>query len=738
MKAANDDRAIVENRKITFKKEIEEESLLEKSPKKLFKMLDEENYGSEVYKMWLQGNGDRNMWLTRQQAFLDEYDEFLDPINEAPAAWAADLHLPVALSIGKTFHARFYAALMGQEPICNVKARKAANEERSQVVQDLMQYTLKSWANDYTGIDAEMDSFVWNWCMRGTAFVKIGWDKKYSKIIDVVKKKVPTIQYVMNPETGEEDVVEVVKEVEVEEEIIQEDCNAPRIKDVAPEDLLVIGGRGDLDQADVVIEQMFMTASDLWTLADQSIFNTEAVKEVIQGGQDQQSGQVNNGIKQQQIEKSGETNLDREYDLDRYQILEAYIKKDVFDSGINSDIVVWVHGQSGKILRATFLHRINKKTKKRPYAKADFYIREGQTYGIGLIELTYSLCKEIDALNNMAMDFGLLSSIPFGYYRASSSMSTESLPIEPGSLIPVDNPQDIVFPNLGARQSFSMQHLQFLYSMIERLTGINDLNLGVIGGQGVTRTASGVNALQSESNANLDIFLRRLNRAVRKIFNYTFAMVQEKMPDGFEFRLLGDNGKDYFRQIKSREEISGEYDFELEPNSANSNPGVRQQVANAVLQLTGSMLDIQLGIVTPLQRYEALKNYLVSMGVRDYGRFIQKPPQQMRTFTPEELANRILAGIDTQISPEMDLQGFVAYVEQVLGDDQLLGQFNQDQAIALVKKSQEAQQMMAALEEQQAQQRNAKQMQINGQNSMQQTAQAQAPQQTAQAPQEPA
>jgi hypothetical protein len=727
MKYINNEQDTAQKRKLTFKKEIEEQSALEKSPKKLLKMLEEEDYGAEINAMWHQGNGDRQMWLTRQQAFLDEYDEFLDPIVEAPAAWAADLHLPVALSIGKTFHARFYAAVMGQEPICNVKARKAANEERSTLIQDLMHYTLKNWTNDYSGIDSEMDTFIWRWCMRGNAIFKMGWEKKYSKIIDVVKKQVPTIQYVTNPETGAEEAIEVIQEVEVEEEVIQEDCNAPRISAIAPEDLLIIGGKGDVDQADAVLEQCFMTASELWTLVDQGIFDAEAVKEVILAGENMQSGAENNGIKQMQVEKSGEASLDKHYDLKKYQIIEAYVKKDVFDSGINSDIVVWVHGQSGRILRATFLHRINKKTKKRPYAKADFYVREGQTYGIGLIELTYSLCKEIDALNNMAMDFGLLSSIPFGYFRASSNISTESLPIEPGSLIPVDDPSSILFPNLGARHAFPMQHLQFLYSVIERLTGINDLNMGVIGGQGVTRTASGVSALMSESNANLDIFLRRLNRAIKKVFKYTFALVQEKMPVGMEFRILGDNGQNYFRQLKSREEISGEFDFELEPSSANSNPGIRQQTAMAIMQMTGNMLDFQLGIITPLQRYESLKNYLISMQVKDYGRYLQKPAQQMRIYTPEELANRVLSGVDTMLTPEQDLQGFAAYVDQIINDDELMGQFQPDQAIALVKKQQEAMAMMQAMKQMQGQQANITQQKANAAGSANQTIQQAAP-----------
>jgi len=699
-----------------------EEGLIEKSPKKLLKTLEKENFGKTIEQLWRQGNMDRSAWLTRQEAFLQQYDEFLDPIIESPSSWSADLHLPVALTIGKTFHARFFSALMGTEPYCNVKARQAANEDRTTLVSDLMQYTLKSWANDYTGIEAEIDSFVWNWAMRGIGIVKLGWDKKYSRIIDVVKKPRPVIKFVIGPE-GQEIPIETVEFDEVEEEMVIEECNAPRIKRIAPEDLVIIGGKGDIDQADAVIESCFLTASDLWTLVDQGVFDEDAVKEMIKNGDQPRSADQNAGITLMQEQKAGMSSIEKPHDLDRYQVLEAYIKKDVDGSGINSDIVVWADARSGKLLRATYLHRINKKTKKRPYAKADFYLREGQNYGVGLIELTYSICNEIDSLNNMALDFGLLSTLPFGYYRAGSNLSQETIQVEPGTLIPVEDPSSIFFPTLGNRAAFSMQHLQFLYSIIERLTGISDLNFGIIGGQGATRTASGVRAVMSESNNNLDIFLRRLNRAMRKIFQYTFAMIQEKMPANFEFRVLGDSGEDYFKVIKSREEISGHFDFELEPNSAASNPSIRMDTASQVVQLTSNPLDIQLGIVTPVQRYAALKNYLIALGVKDYGKFIQKPQGMERAFTPEEMANRVLAGIDAPLSPNMDLEGFVTYAQEIMDNDELLGQFNVDQAKALAAKQKEAIQMIQALKEMAAQQANAQQMQRNSQQSMQQVPQ---------------
>ena len=199
-----------------------------------------------------------------------------------------------------------------------------------------------------------------------------------------------------------------------------------------------------------------------------------------------------------------------------------------------------------------------------------------------------------------------------------------------------------------------------------------------------------------------------------------FADVQSKMPPGLEFRITGDDGAAYFRQVKTRDEIAGSFDFALEPNSQASNPAVRIENAQTVLQLTGNMLDIQLGIITPIQRYEALKNYLAAINIRDYGRFIQKPMNQQRTYSPEEMANKILAGYPLQFSPMDDLQGFIAYAQYIIDNDEILGQFSQQQAIMLASKQQEASQMQQALEQMQAQTAVTNQMRSNSQQSMNQ------------------
>jgi hypothetical protein len=266
-----------------------------------------------------------------------------------------------------------------------------------------------------------------------------------------------------------------------------------------------------------------------------------------------------------------------------------------------------------------------------------------------------------------------------------------------------------------------MQEEAALYNYVERMTSVSDLSLGILGGQGASRTATGSRIVANENNSNLDIYLKRMNRGVKKLLRLIFEQVQMRIPAGLQFKLLGEDGNNYWGQVKSREEIAGNYDFELEGSSAASNKQVQIDTAQQIYQVTANPLDIQLGIITPAERFEAVKNLLQAIGVRSWSKFVRKPDGASRLFTPEEIANRVLAGVDVRLGPEQDLDGFIQYVQYVFDTDELLGQFNEEQTILLARKMQEAQQMSQALKEMASQQANARQMQNNAAMSAQQT-----------------
>lgn len=717
-----DKEVVDEGRKNTLEGEIPKVSLKDQIPQKLAKKLKEKGVAEQVRQMWLQGNADRTEWLKSQRILLNEFEEFIKPIYPAPYAWSSTLHIPVAYTLCRTFHSRMNAALLNMDPPFTVVSRKEANADRAPLIQELMRYTFKDWANNHNGLEEVLDRWIWSWVTSGTGVLKYKWDEQYSRFIDVVNvQKAGPSQHQLD-ENGDVVIIPTVVMEEQEQEVVIPMFQGPQVELVNIEDILVVGGEGNPDKADAVLHQQYLTASELWTLVDRGIFDADEVAKVIEAGPDIMSADQSGDIKQERSDISQMSGIDKEYDLDRYRVIESYLRVDVDGSGINSDVVVWTAPTSGAQLRATYLMRVSK-SGKRPFAIIEFHRRTDTTNAVGLVELTYTLAKEIDAQHNMRIDFGLLSTLPFGFYRASSSMAAETIAFEPGAMIPLDNPQaDVYFPNLGNRTTFGFQEEQSLYSMIERMTSVSDLSLGVLGAQGAARTATGARVVAGESNTNLDIYLKRLNRGFKKLLQGLFELIQERKPAGLQFRIQGDDGQGYWKTIQSREEIAGHYDFEVEGSSANSNKQVQMDTAQQIYQMTASPLDIQLGIITPIERFEAIKNLLQAMGVKNYSKFAKKPSNSSRMFTPEEIANRVLAGVNVALGPEQDLEGFVNYVQYIMDHDELLGQFSTEQAVALAQKQSEAQQMIQALKQAAAQQANAMQMQQNASMASQQQA----------------
>ncbi len=686
---------------------------------KLVEKLDELDMGPKVASMWYRANADRSSWLERQTQYLREIDEFIEPIYQPALDWSSTIHLPTILTICKSFHSRMFAALWGIDPPFVCRSRTAANGDRAMLIENLMRYTLRDWCNEYEGIEEELDKWLWDWVTKGDGFLKARWVKKFTRFQDVDTSQVQDFKMQMDPQTGNSVLVPVMKDVEKEVTRTEEVYNGPMLERRFVEDMVVIGAEGDPQKADAVLEQQMYTASELWCNVDQKLFREDIVEEIVQGGRDRMIGNDQTStMKQEQITAAGRSLLDREFEEDRYRVIEAHIKVDVDGSGISSDVILWVHHLSKKILRATYLRRVMP-SGKRPYFKISFHKRHGVEYSVGLVELLYSLGKEIDAHHNINVDVGILSSMPFGFYKpTASSLKEQGLPIEPGALIPVDNPQtDIYFPNLGNKTAFGFQEQQALMTQIERLTSISDLNLGIIGAQGATRTATGTRALLGESSNNLNIFIQRMNRGWTRALRYTFEMLQQRIPPGFQFRILGDDGNNYWHTIETRQEIDGMYDFELEANSTNSNKQVQIEQANMVYQMTSNPVDLQFGIVTPSNRYEALVNMLKVNGIKSVSKYTTRPQSYNIQLSPLEVLDRVLIGIDTPLNPTMDLQGIITLIQEFHKNDDLNGQFGPDHMAVLDNTMRQAQSLMQAVQAAKAQANVAQQQNMNTMNA---------------------
>lgn len=716
----NDKKVIEEGRKKTLKDV--DASLRDQVVDKLVDILIEDDIGTKVTNLWARGNANRASWLERQREYLLSWDDHLVGDTSGSFDGSSNLRIPATLIVAKTMHARFFQALLGIDPPFYVKPRTEAFSDRVSMITDTMRYAIYEWGNYNRGIETELDKWLWAWITQGSGTIKTGWDCEYTSYMDVVdieEDMAPRIE--IDPTSGKEFLKPRKKMVEKEQRVVKKTFEGPICNFIEVEDLLIIGGKGDPNRADAVIQCDYLDSSQLWTLVDRKVFREEAVKEIIEKGPDTMAAQINGIMKQQRAIDAGQATVDNEHDHDRYRILEAHLRYDVDKSGIYSDIIVWVHERTREVLKATYLRRMSK-SGERPYHKIDFHLRNEQEYGVGIVELMYPLAREMDAMHNMRIDNGLISTMPFGFYRASSSINPETINLEPGALIPVDNPAtDVYFPNLGNRTIFGMQEEQALQQMIDRLTSISDLNLGVVGGQGATRTATGTRALVGEASANLDVYLRRMNRGWKSFLDNLLHILQQRIPEGLSFRVTGEDGNNYWRHVKSEKDLAGNYDVEVSPNTSSSNATITQERAKEIMQLTSNPLDIQLQIVTPANRYEACKAYLKSLGERAFGRYITKPQGYTGPMvTPEEEANRVLRGIPVDVKPEMDHQGFIDFWQHIHDNDELLGQFNERETLMLASQAKRHELMAMALKQQQAQAAAAAQMQNNAAMSQQQ------------------
>lgn len=691
----------------------EKASLRDQLQKQLLNKARDMDLGQKVCSMWLRGTSDRQEWLNNQLDFLADIDEFVNIEPQGLFRSSSNLHIPVSLWTAKAYHARMLQTLLNPDPQFSMKARVSAFSDSADDIHQFMRFTLMDWANNRKGVEEALDQWVWSWITTGIGYKKWRWDTQWRRYRDIETIVVEGPSKIILDEEGNEVSVPTSKleerEVVKEEKVFDGPCCEFR----PIEDILVVGrDMTDVESADAVIDRDYFTASDLFSLVDQGIFDADAVDIVIKAGNDRESQGAGGELKQERAFNAGDTSIDSEYKLDRYEILETYIKVDIDGSGINSDIILWVHNGTGEILRATYLHRVNKKG-LIPIIPVLFHKRSGVNnhLPVGLVEMMHPIAKEMDAMHNMRVDFGIISNMPFGFYRSSSSLDPKAISLEPGMLIPVDNPQtDINFPSFSNRTVFGLQEESSLMTMLERLTGISDLSLGAMSGkQGATRTATGSRLVAGELSANLDVPLKRLNRGWKLSLEYLLSLLQLKTPKGMEFRATGARGLEEYIKLIDLNDLKGDFDIEVSPTSQESNKMLQIQRADQVLMHMQDPIAIQMGIVTPQNYYEALKNKFKTLGIKEVHRFLNAEFNNQVTLTPEEEVQRLMVGMDVKVMPNSDHEGFLALAAQVLET----GELSEAQEAVIQGQIQQHQTMAAAVEQAKRQQANMQQMKFN-------------------------
>ena len=680
----------------------------------LLKKCVELEIGLKVQKAWLSHKAHVEVHQQRMER-LQQWDEYLDDVDMAYDG-TSQIHLPIPMIVLKTFHARMFQAMFAIDPPFSVRAMQEAYQDDVDMVYGLMAWTLKEWCNYNEGCEEVADRWLWNWSGWGSGALKVRWDTKYTRYMDVedfYTKGPSSYEVIIDPMTGTVEEVEKPSVIRSQREtpVTEKTFEGPVLEFIKKEDIAIIGGR-DIQRCDMVIHREWLNADQLQSLALRRVFDQDTVDAMIKGGPHTEAGKPGMNIKQDQEVQSGVQTLDIAEDLSRYEVLEAHVEMDVNKDGLNESIIVWVDNQSGNVLRATYAHRVNRGG-KRPFVNIEFIPREGHGYAMGLLELINPISVELDMIHNIKVDIGIMAAQPFGFYRAATGMDPVKLRIKPGDMIPVDDPSShVFFPQLGDRSGFFKDEEAMLLQHVERLTSINDINTATLGRQGAARTATGVAQLVAENSANLDIFIKRMQRGWRQVLRILWSMLQQRLPDGTEFRVTGRDGRAYFRTV-NRMNIQQRVDFFIDATSANSNRMLQLEESMQVLAQCMNPLFLQLQIVKPSGVFEALKDYFQALQRKDYARFISRPPDVVRSLTAEEELRRVLAGKQVPISPEQDHQAFLELAMELVATEGAEQTYGKAALEAVQAQAKQHEALMKAMQAQAGQIAQANQQQFN-------------------------
>jgi hypothetical protein len=315
----------------------------------------------------------------------------------------------------------------------------------------------------------------------------------------------------------------------------------------------------------------------------------------------------------------------------RFEMYVCFDRFDLDGDGLDEDVIWWVLKDRKLLLKASLMTEMYPMSPpRRPFGESSFLPAKGRREGMSLLEVMESSHDLIKVLWDQMVDAGTLSVSPPGFYRPQSNIKPEVLSYFPGDLYPLNDPsRDVSFPAVGnANQSFSINAITMAKQMQGDATMISDLTLGRIpaGKSSAFRTTGTTENVLAQGEARPERILRRFFMAFKQAWWIMHELNKHLLPDAKKFRIVGykPTSGDPYREIASRKEIEGSYEFDFQANVANSSKIALQQAIQVAMGVVLQPLAVQLGIATPEKVYNMLFDALRALGLEG-DRYVHPP-----------------------------------------------------------------------------------------------------------------
>jgi len=370
----------------------------------------------------------------------------------------------------------------------------------------------------------------------------------------------------------------------------------------------------------------------------------------------------------------------------KVKIWEYYGWFDINDDGVDEKCVITLAPDYDMVLRKISLPFYSG---KYPFVKLFYELTDDRWFSHrGIPEIIEDIVKEIDMQHNMKLDSQTMRNAPMYIYR-SGMINKNTMQFAWGQGIAAQGMQplnDLIAPlnNNNPNVEFSYKDEQMLLeTKVQELLGQPDYTLQSMINRRQPRTLGEVQ-MQSQGMQNMfgldaDIF----RMAFEELFNWIWELWCQYGDDQYEFAYFGENG---YEPIKlTKEEIQGKYKITVRGNDQNTNPQLRLQKAQMVLQMQSNPVALQTGVITPINIANGYKLAFQELGLHNWQELVmptemvaqqmqmaqQQPQTQDIRLKPKDMTDAEVAQILQSRGIQPDVQGRALKSEAIVQEKRI-------------------------------------------------------------------
>lgn len=557
---------------------------------------------------------------------------------DVPWLGAADYFIPMTEWIVDAVHARAMQVLFSQEPYMTATGESAADVQNATGVTDFVD----AISREVIKLRENMDYTIKQMIKLPMSVVKYDWQREVEPLIikaqavnftgpngeveqvltDDPNFPVKQAQFMMNGfQQSEEEDVFVLDEKEI--------YNAPKLRYITFDDYVwsPVAKRGHRIYWEG--DRFWLTINELRLNANQDKFIKMSVDNIIKsmdfGGKEGSEKAI---AEREELRESfywyGRLPFNAQYEID-WNDPEA----------IEQEVIAIVDYKNEELLDLRHWEYERIPNPDRVYIKGEFE-KTDKFIGRSLTQKLYQTQKYLNQFYNTLMNNAWIAMQKVFKRKTTATNKNQKIKIYPGKVVDVDQMDDLAVLEVGDVKSIGMEIEQNLLNFAARLSNIDISQTGTQREKG-QRTFGEVMATIKEGNIGLDKFIQNCHEMLRTISKWTVSYYHERMPEGMERKIRGDEEELIFPTKENAElyqkrgvntawakdDLKGRFDFTWRGTSLNSSQEYNIALSN---DLQDRYLPIPIVQMNLLAVWDILKRGLIARNIKDWKTIL--PPKE--------------------------------------------------------------------------------------------------------------